>query len=73
MRLMRRKPAPDQPTSEQLLESWRHLVLQQQRGDGLGGTLGERHCRAEVRRVRIRAIEYTLLERAWAEPTVGDR
>ena len=70
---MRRKPAPDQPTSEQLLERWRTLLLEEERGDGLGGTLGERFNRAQVRRVRIRAIEYTLLERAWAEPTVGDR
>lgn len=51
------------PTSEELLASWRSLVLRQEQG---GGCLGERTALAEA----VEQVELRLLRRMWAEPTV---
>lgn len=54
--------APD-PSSEQLLSSWRSLMLRQEQG---GGCLGEREALADA----VKQVELRLIRRMWAEPTV---
>lgn len=64
--MWRPTPAPRDPSSEQLLASWRSLVIRQAQG---GGCLGERTALADA----IAQVELRLIRRMWAEPTVTDR
>jgi hypothetical protein len=62
--------SPQEPPSAALVDRWRVLCLQLERGDGLGGTLGERTERMALKRMERRAIEFLLCERSWNEPAV---
>lgn len=60
------------PTSEELLAEWRMRLIEEH-SEPSGGCLGDRVAHAERQvwtRSRLRWIEYVLLERMWAEPTV---
>lgn len=60
------------PTSEELIAEWRMRLIEEHT-EPVGGCLGDRVARAERqawRTARLREIEYVLLERMWAEPTV---
>lgn len=63
------------PTSEELLDEWRMRMLEEH-SEPTGGNLSDREHRAERqkwRAQRVRWIEYVLIERMWAEPTVDER